>query len=111
MLGAWGRDRTQRLAGEGSSLSVVSEGGMWAVAVAPVQGSTREGCWGGAGTSSRSITPPPASSRPSKRQRWFSGGQLPLSYLSHWPESRPLTTMVVNSLSRQQEPDPALRTL
>ena len=39
---AWGRGRTRRLAREGSSLSVVSEGGMWAAAVAPVQGSTRE---------------------------------------------------------------------
>lgn len=40
--GGLGRGRTRRLAGEGSSLSVVSEGGMWAAAVAPVQGSTRE---------------------------------------------------------------------
>lgn len=39
---AWGRGRTRRLAGERSSLSVVSDGGMWAAAVAPVHGSTGE---------------------------------------------------------------------
>lgn len=96
--GAWGRGRTRRLAGEGSSLSVISEAGMWAAAVAPVPGSTRER---GAGEGQRlhleASTPPPASHRPSKRRTWFSGGQLPLSYLSHWPVSRPLITMVVNT--------------
>ena len=96
--GAWGRGRTQRLAGEGSSLSVVSEAGMWAAAVAPVRGSPRER---GAGEGQRlhleaSLLPQPHIGR-LKDGPGSVGGLLPLSYLSHWPVSRPLITMVVNT--------------